>query len=1154
MPASIVPIVRTRDYSLKPVTGLRYGNFEGVVHLPPLAQGPRVGMQNFCLINNQQIYRKVTDWFQAWRPWQQCVLLCGIADRCTVRQLDMLATSLEPVKHRDFTTAHLLRYPSTSFRKLKSRQGKDNSRETLNDTLSDASDFYSEDLSELGTPEYQTLSPLKLYNDTESASSNDGITNYTPSLSPSVESDTAPKRQWGRYARLEVVHEHAVFNNPLKPPPVLPDVADYADKLSTAILDSVMGDLRKQRVAEEKMIKINRQKAKSKTMIPFQGGFSFPKGRKAQSMPNLNLSDVSKSFPQPAKVKSQIDKKSKVKVKRMKNGGLPQVSKGKSVTLAPISRSDFLWREHTRFSDISQISKRSVSFVRHQMFGRTTVSTPDFFSVEGVERSGEMQRGVRFSADPKSAVLGSLPVPLQSMYKGYKWWPVQPHEGMQYRRPSKSDLLSNYKQQLTEIYTWLGEWEDYEKINLLNVILKISSPDALNFLMSYIKQKLRDARDINRLSDKLLLFTFSHLKPKDICLAAQVCRRWRYLCATDSLWMVKCHELGVEEGIENMEDIVVKANINKMGIDWRLAYIELRRITSVTRMAKERADAEYEAERRRRREEAETTTDSRLDLSPVMELSQSVALLQAYNTMFHVHTETPSEFGSIPVSISQSPTPPPTEGAPGPGIEELEIKCGTMSTIKLDDQDRVVQWKKVERETSDLCSSVASEDLSQYRDYVFQSTEDQPVIRRNKLPYDWRRKQQAYSLGGPVDEDGDSLPRKDRVRSEDMQFQITRSETGVKFLTAKVTKKSPVKKRFEVQEKAYDIRTELRQASDLLGKTFPSMQLEWQKPSLDDRGSMKSMKSTMTKSSCMTGRYIGVVKSVRRVRKLQGHMNGVLCVQFDKRRLISAGLDRTVRVWDIRSGRSIHKLYGHKGGIRCLHFEENTLVTGSWDTTLIVWDLRSFEKRAIMAQHTGCVSCVTMNHEYIVSGSHDLSVRVWYRPVYQEYKVLRGHKGLINCVAFDGQNVVSGSSDMTLRLVNIHTEQCLYVFDGSQDQVLTVSIQGELILSGDLQGRVYFWNKMSGESEAAIQAHDKPIYRVNYHQGRFITASGDGTIREWDMMTMTSVRLLQGHQGPVRDARVSDDRIVSCSDDGTIRVWDLYDSRKQNGGGYTGNG
>ena len=44
----------------------------------------------------------------------------------------------------------------------------------------------------------------------------------------------------------------------------------------------------------------------------------------------------------------------------------------------------------------------------------------------------------------------------------------------------------------------------------------------------------------------------------------------------------------------------------------------------------------------------------------------------------------------------------------------------------------------------------------------------------------------------------------------------------------------------------------------------------------------------------------------------QGHMSGITCVQFDHRRLISAGLDRVIRMWDIRSGRSLHKFYGHK--------------------------------------------------------------------------------------------------------------------------------------------------------------------------------------------------------------------------------------------------
>ena len=52
-------------------------------------------------------------------------------------------------------------------------------------------------------------------------------------------------------------------------------------------------------------------------------------------------------------------------------------------------------------------------------------------------------------------------------------------------------------------------------------------------------------------------------------------------------------------------------------------------------------------------------------------------------------------------------------------------------------------------------------------------------------------------------------------------------------------------------------------------------------------------------------------------------MNGILCVQFDHRRLVSAGLDRVIRLWDIRSGRSLHKFYGHKVCL-CLSFLRQT--------------------------------------------------------------------------------------------------------------------------------------------------------------------------------------------------------------------------------------
>ena len=42
--------------------------------------------------------------------------------------------------------------------------------------------------------------------------------------------------------------------------------------------------------------------------------------------------------------------------------------------------------------------------------------------------------------------------------------------------------------------------------------------------------------------------------------------------------------LGLEEGIKNLETMIVKSKSQKMGIDWRLAYEELRRITQMMKI------------------------------------------------------------------------------------------------------------------------------------------------------------------------------------------------------------------------------------------------------------------------------------------------------------------------------------------------------------------------------------------------------------------------------------------------------------------------------------------------------------------------------------------------------------------------------------------
>ena len=44
-------------------------------------------------------------WFYTWQSWQQRVLICHVMGLCSKQQLELLATSLEPILHMDFTTS-----------------------------------------------------------------------------------------------------------------------------------------------------------------------------------------------------------------------------------------------------------------------------------------------------------------------------------------------------------------------------------------------------------------------------------------------------------------------------------------------------------------------------------------------------------------------------------------------------------------------------------------------------------------------------------------------------------------------------------------------------------------------------------------------------------------------------------------------------------------------------------------------------------------------------------------------------------------------------------------------------------------------------------------------------------------------------------------
>ncbi len=276
----------------------------------------------------------------------------------------------------------------------------------------------------------------------------------------------------------------------------------------------------------------------------------------------------------------------------------------------------------------------------------------------------------------------------------------------------------------------------------------------------------------------------------------------------------------------------------------------------------------------------------------------------------------------------------------------------------------------------------------------------------------------------------------------------------------------------------------------------------------------------------------------------QGHRAGVYFVVFspDGKRLVSRGMDYTIRVWDLEHPPQHLRL--EAGKPVALSPDGKWLAAGT-NGSVAIWSFPQGKQ-----QHTLPTAAELLHFpspQRLLVLAH--GVLTWYDPA-QGRKA--GKDMLIRlavplAVSAEGKHLayLISQYNHNVQVTSLDQQRSTRTFTGKRNRPICAAFSpgATLLACGGRDRLTHVWEIATGRLLYTLEGHQGPVQAVTFSpDGSLLaTASWDTTVVLWETATGRPVATLRGHRRHVAAVAFSPDgkRLATGSTDRTILVWDL---------------